>query len=75
MNDYTSPIFCDNCANLALAKLDDAPFCLRCLLAVIKKSDNPSLIKKTQPLGTSEIEIKGIIDGWASHKQAFYTSN
>lgn len=35
------PIFCDDCASLALAMLDDAPLCAKCLRESLGKAVNP----------------------------------
>ena len=33
------PIFCDDCASLALATVDDAPLCANCLQARLSRSE------------------------------------
>ncbi len=43
------PIFCDDCASLALATLDDAPLCAKCLQALLSRSDSATL-KRIEPL-------------------------
>jgi hypothetical protein len=32
----STPVFCDNCSNLALAEFDGAPLCAECLLYAVK---------------------------------------
>jgi hypothetical protein len=58
------PIFCDNCANLALAELHHSPLCLSCLLSVVKKSKDPSIIRQTQPLGIEGVKVRGLAKTW-----------
>jgi hypothetical protein len=58
------PIFCDNCSNLALAELHHSPLCLTCLLCTIEKSKDPTIIRKTQPLGISGTKIRGLAKTW-----------
>ncbi len=43
------PIFCDDCATLALATLDDAPLCADCLQALLDKGD-VRLVERIAPL-------------------------
>ena len=43
------PIFCDHCASLAFALLDDAPLCAKCLQKVLSKGDS-HLMKRIEPL-------------------------
>ncbi len=61
MGKYHMPIFCNKCSSLALAKLDDSPLCLSCLLETIKVSGDPYLVDKTQPLELNPMAIKGSI--------------
>ncbi len=51
---YEVPIFCDNCATLALAELDDAPLCERCLMEAIQGSDDREIALKVTPLRFKE---------------------
>jgi len=58
-----TPIFCDNCSSLALAELDRAPLCERCLLASVRGSSALTLIKKIAPLSFEAVNytvIRGI---------------
>ncbi|MCP4677309.1 MAG: hypothetical protein GY854_17705 [Deltaproteobacteria bacterium] len=58
-----TPIFCDNCSSLALAELDTAPLCERCLLAAVRESRDLHLIKRIAPLpfsAESYAVIRGI---------------
>jgi hypothetical protein len=54
------PIFCDDCASLAMATLDDAPLCAKCLQAQLNRSDS-KLLHRIEPLhfetGTTSCEI------------------
>jgi hypothetical protein len=43
------PIYCDECATLALATLDGAPLCAKCLLEVVQNGD-PAVIGHIEPL-------------------------
>ena len=43
------PIYCDECATLALATLDGAPLCSKCLLEVVHNGD-PAIIGRIEPL-------------------------
>ena len=43
------PIFCDQCATLALAMLDGAPLCAKCLMAEVECKDAP-LVNRIEPL-------------------------
>ena len=43
------PVFCDNCANMALAELDGAPLCFECLTAA-----QISAAARGEPLGHVE---------------------
>ncbi len=42
------PIFCDHCAALAFATLDDAPLCAECLQKKLAKGLH--MVKKIEPL-------------------------
>lgn len=44
------PIFCDRCSTLALAELDTALLCERCLLEALDHTTDPRLIEKVRPL-------------------------
>jgi hypothetical protein len=41
-----------------------SPLCLTCLLSLIKKNRDPSIIRKTQPLGISGMKIRGLARTW-----------
>ena len=47
------PIFCDCCSTLALAELDTALLCERCLLQALDRSTDPRLFEKIRPLQLS----------------------
>ena len=44
------PIFCDNCATLALAELDDAPLCESCLMDAVNQSADRQIANRIAPL-------------------------
>lgn len=43
------PVFCDDCASLALATLDDAPLCAKCLQALLSRSEE-TMVERIEPL-------------------------
>ena len=43
------PIFCDDCASLALATLDDAPLCAKCLQKILDRNQG-KLMDRIAPL-------------------------
>ena len=43
------PIFCDECASLALATMEDAPLCAQCLQALLE-TGGFSIAQKIEPL-------------------------
>jgi hypothetical protein len=49
------PIFCDECASLALAILDSAPLCAKCLEKTLEKGA-PSLRDRIEPLTFESVE-------------------
>jgi len=48
------PIFCDNCPRLALAELDAAPLCDKCLMQAIDITDETHLASRIAPLKFNE---------------------
>ena len=51
MNEHQDvPIFCDNCPELALALLDGAPLCDRCLKRVVLNDSSLGSMEKIEPL-------------------------
>ncbi len=54
--NHNLPIFCDNCATLALAELDSAPLCGACLMRALSQSSH-SLTSKIKPLEFNEPKI------------------
>jgi hypothetical protein len=44
------PIFCDNCSALALAELDAAPLCERCLVKAVDRAKSVHIISQIEPL-------------------------
>jgi hypothetical protein len=63
------PIFCDDCASLALAKLDSAPLCASCLYKALKRNAGLGIIEKIEPLEFENITMScSIEDKRAEHK-------
>ena len=53
--DYKElPIFCDNCSALALAELDAAPLCEKCLAKAVDRIDGIHLASRIEPLKFTE---------------------
>lgn len=48
------PIFCDNCATLALAVLDGAPLCEHCLMEAVHLADDREIARRIAPLQFKE---------------------
>ncbi len=51
-----SPIFCDHCASLALAELDTAPLCERCLLREVGRTPERQVYDLIGPLSETSIQ-------------------
>ncbi len=59
---HQSPIFCDNCSLLALAVLDGAPLCIRCLQSELALSEDPNHVNKISPLEFELLRLNGAMD-------------
>lgn len=55
---YGPPIFCDNCSSLAVAELDGAPLCIKCLLETLKKGEYNIISEHIAPLETKPFGLK-----------------
>ena len=44
------PIFCEQCPDLAMAVVDDAALCVRCMMAALKGRPEAWIAEHTQPL-------------------------
>jgi len=47
---YQPPIFCDHCPTLALAMLDIAPLCEKCLKTAVDQSTDSGIFEQIKPL-------------------------
>ena len=68
MNHKDLPIFCDNCAALALAELDSAPLCGECLVKAVKRAGKNPIASRIEPLKFNEPKI--IVKPFATPKDA-----
>ena len=44
------PIFCEQCPDLAMAVVDDAALCVRCMMAALRGRSESWIAEHTQPL-------------------------
>jgi hypothetical protein len=51
------PIFCDNCPALAMAELDTAPLCEKCLLRAVNRSTDLEIAERIEPLKFNVIPL------------------
>jgi hypothetical protein len=51
------PIFCDNCSALAMAELDTAPLCEKCLLRAVNRSTDLEIAERIEPLKFNVIPL------------------
>lgn len=50
MNTFNKPpVFCDNCSKFALAMLDGAPLCEKCMKTALGQSKDPKYVNNIQP--------------------------
>ena len=61
------PIFCDNCATLALAELDDAPLCENCLMDAVNHSADQKIANKIAR-ASLRLNIKDCSSGFRAYK-------
>ncbi len=55
---FGPPIFCDNCSSLAVAELDGAPLCIRCLLETLKRGEYSIISDHIAPLENKPFGLK-----------------
>ena len=63
------PIFCDNCATLALAVLDGSPLCEHCLMEAVHRSKDREISLKIAPLQFKE--PKSLISSFSFQQSGF----